>query len=231
MNSKYKYLLFDADNTLFDFNAAENRAFLALDSIDPFVFTKENYPLYHEINDLMWKRLEKCEISKSELKSLRFRELYRTLGVDVYDETISMIVATYPKMLALGTDLINGAEELIKNLSRDYEIYIITNGLSDVQTTRLSNSVLKPYIKDLFISEAVGAEKPSIRFFDHVLEVIGDSDRSRYIVIGDSLSSDIDGAIASGIDSVYFDPRSVGTKGRSVTYTVRELCEINEILA
>ncbi len=230
MNKKYKYLLFDADNTLFDFNAAERRAFLALSALEPFVFTEEHYPLYHEINDLMWKRLERCEITKEELKSLRFRELFKELDREASKELICNIVEAYPRNLALGCDLIEGAADLLKNLSQSYKIYIITNGLYDVQTARLESSEIKPYITNMYVSEKVGCEKPSKSYFGYVLSDIGDMNTQNYLVIGDSLSSDIDGAINADIDCVYFDPSNVGTKGRRVTYRVSSLREIEDLI-
>lgn len=230
MNTKYKHLLFDADNTLFDFNAAERRAFLALFEIDSLVFNEKNYSLYHDINDAVWKRLEKHDITKTELKSLRFRELYRELNLDVTEEKIALIVETYPKILALGTDLINGAFEVVSYLSKNYDIYIITNGLYDVQTARLAKSKLRPYIKELFVSEKVGCEKPGTKFFDFVLSTIGDGNRDNYIVIGDSLTSDIDGAIASGIDCIYYDPEDHGQHGRKVTHRINELGDLLKLI-
>ena len=230
MKKQYKYLLFDADNTLFDFNTAEHRAFLALSDIDSDVFSEESYELYHKINDRLWKRLEKREITKDELKRLRFAELYCTLGRTANDETLNAIVKTYPRKLALGSDLLSGVLETVKELSERYSIYIITNGIYEVQTARLENSVIRPYVKHSFISEKVGYEKPAKEFFDHVLEYIGDHNPDNYIVIGDSLSSDIDGAIASGIDCVYYDPEDHGTDGRSVTFKIADIRELLSII-
>lgn len=227
---KYKYLLFDADNTLFDFNTSEKRAFLALSVIDSKVFVVENYELYHKINDLMWKRLERREITKPELKFMRFRELFRQLSLEVSEKTLAEIVTSYQNNLALGTDLLSGAEETVKNLSADHEIYIVTNGISYVQTNRLNASALKGYVKKLFISEDIGVEKPSTKFFDYVIDTVGDPDRSAYVVIGDSLSSDIDGAIASKIDSVYLDPNGIGTKGREVTRCITSIKQLPHLL-
>ena len=230
MRSHYKHLLFDADNTLFDFNAAEHNAFLALSDIDSTVFCENNYGLYHKINDIMWKRLEKQEITKDELKKLRFYDLYKALSLSVNDTTLDTIVKAYPKNLALGTILIPGALEIIKKLHTYYGIYIITNGIYEVQTTRLSTSALFPYIDNVFISEKLGYEKPAKEFFDCVLDSEGDYDKENYIVIGDSLSSDIDGAIASGIDCIYFDPKNCGAKGRAPNYIINSLYEIDNIL-
>lgn len=230
MSKKYKHLLFDADNTIFDFNAAEHMAFLALSDIDCTVFCENNYSLYHEINDMMWKKLEKQEITKKELKRLRFTELYHTLYRELSDDKLECITDTYPKMLARGTILIRGALDTLQNLSERYGIYIITNGIYEVQTARFENSAIRPYVKRIFISESIGYEKPAREFFEHVIGEIGDPVKDDYIVIGDSLSSDIDGAIAFGIDCVYYDPEDHGTDGRSVTFKIADIRELLSII-
>lgn len=230
MNKKYKYILFDADNTLFDFDVAEKKAFLSLGNIDSAVFREENYRLYHEINDSAWKRLERGEITKPQLKRLRFTELYGALLLNPCEKLIDTVVNEYPKMLARGTDLIDGALDTVRCLSSEYSIYIVTNGLYDVQSARLAASPVSEYVRELFVSEKIGFEKPSTRFFDFVFKSVGDLDKDSYIVIGDSLSSDIDGACASGIDSVYFDRASRGTQGRDPTYVIKKLTELFDII-
>ena len=157
-------------------------------------------------------------------------KLYQYLNIYISDNTISEIVSTYPKNLGTETVLIDGALELVAYLHGKYGIYIITNGLYDVQSARLDASELKNYISDVFISEKVGAEKPSVKFFDYVIKTVGDNDKSSYLVIGDSLSSDIDGAIAAGIDCVLFDTSKSGTQGRSVTNVITKLDELKNFI-
>lgn len=228
---KYKYLLFDADNTLFDFNKAERKAFLSLSEIDDGVFNEENYTVYHEINDQLWKKLERKEITKTELRSARFIELYRALGRSVTCELINRITSLYPLRLALGCELTEGALDVVAHLSKNFQIYIVTNGITEVQTKRLELSEINGYIEKMFVSEAVGCEKPDKRYFDYVRNCIGDSDKSRYLVIGDSLTSDMDGAIAFGMDCVLYDPRQKGASGRNVTYTIAHLAELRNLLS
>ena len=229
--NKYKYLLFDADNTLFDFDRAEHNAFLLLDPLRPGAFTEATYPAYHEINREVWHMLERGEITKSELKTERFRRHLSALGIPHNEALLKRITAEYPKNLSRGTDLIDGALDVVTELSKRYPIYIVTNGLTDVQSARLKASPLNACVKRMFISEEVGFDKPDGRFFDYVVDAIGDSDRTSYIVIGDSLTSDIDGAIQSGIDCIYYDPKRKGTSGRCVTATVASLSELPRYFA
>lgn len=226
MEKRYKHILFDADNTLFDFDAAEKNAFLSLSTINGEVFCEDNYSLYHEINDSAWKRLERGEITKTQLKTLRFAELYRALSRDEKQGEIERVVESYPRFLSRGTDLIDGALETVKKLSHDYDLYIITNGLYDVQSARFAASELVPYIKELFISEKIGYEKPSRQYFDHVLAAVGDSKRENYLVVGDSLTSDIDGAVGASIDCVFFDKKGSGVGARRPTYTITNISHL-----
>lgn len=230
MKNRYKHILLDADNTLFDFDAAEKNAFLSLSCVDSEVFCEKNYDLYHKINDSAWKRLERGEITKARLKTLRFSELYAALSREVSDSTLSDIVTLYPKMLARGTALLDGALETVRRLSAEYDMYIITNGLSDVQRARFAASELRVYIKELFVSESIGFEKPSTQYFDFVLNAVGDCDRRNYIVVGDSLTSDIDGALSSGLDCVFFDKNGTGPCSRQPTYIIRKIFELADVV-
>ena len=226
---KYKYLLFDADNTLFDFDAAERKAFLSLSDLCPEAFDERTYPIYHEINDGLWKALERKEITREKLRSERFRRYLETVGAPSDEDTVALVTKTYPERLSRGNDLISGAQELLRNLYGKYEIYIITNGIASVQIERLCSSLIKPFVKDIFISEEIGYEKPDKRYFDAVLTDLGVS-KEECLVIGDSLTSDIDGAIGYGIDCVYIDRKGHGADGRPVNYIIHELSQLGQIL-
>ncbi len=228
--NNYKYLLFDADNTLFDFNKAEKAAFLSLGEGLPQIFSEETYDLYHRINDDMWKSLERGEITKSRLKTRRFELLFEALGYPCDESLAESTAKAYESALGNGRFMIDGAAPILEYLSAKYEIYIITNGLVNVQTKRFSGSELEKYIKKLFISEEIGFEKPDARFFETVLERVGDSDRDSYLVVGDSLSSDIKGAVNFGIDAVHFDPAGKGSGEYAVMTSVRHLSELRKFL-
>ncbi len=228
--NNYKYLLFDADNTLFDFNKAERAAFLSLSRVSPDVFKDEHYESYHKINDSMWKSLERGEITKSHLKTLRFQKLYESFGHSADPEFVSHTAKEYESALGNGRFLIDGATEILEYLFPNYKIHIITNGLKEVQTNRFVGSGIEKYISTLFISEEIGYEKPDERFFNTVFDSIGDFDKRKYLVIGDSLSSDIKGAVSYGIDCVHFDPKGNGSAEFAVNYSIQKLNELKNIL-
>lgn len=230
---KYEYLLFDADNTLFDFNKAEYLSFKETCRISGTDFTEEIYGKYSEINDGLWKRIEKKEITLDFLKLERFRLLLVFLGFEDNEETLAKAAEmrdVYVENLAEQSCLVDGAEEICKILSAKYKMYLVTNGISKIQRSRFAKSAISEYFLSIFVSEEIGAAKPSPVYFDHVLDKIGERDRSKYLVIGDSLTSDCDGAIAYGLDICRFNPNNLPDNGRKLTYNIKKLSELAEIL-
>lgn len=224
----YKYLLFDADNTLFDFNRCEFEAFKLMITETPLQYSRELYEKYHLINDGLWKDLEKGLTTRDELKVFRYKRLLESQGI--YDGDYVKMARTYENYLGKQCFEIDGAFELLEKLYGEYEIYVITNGITAIQNDRFSRSRLTKYIKKIYISEQMGVSKPSTAFFEKVLSDIGDCDKSKYLVIGDSLTSDIDGAIASGLDSCWFNLFGGESAGRMPVYTINDLSEINLVL-
>ena len=225
---KYKFLLFDADHTLFDFNKSE---YLALKSALEQLgcpSTDAHIERYSEINVKYWKMLERGEIDKISLKLARFVEFGREFGFEDKAETLSDL---YMENLAHESHLFDGALELVEGLSKNYRLFIITNGVKSTQDGRFGVSPITKYFEKIFISEVIGAEKPSVEFFSAVEKEIEGFDKSRAIVIGDSLSSDIKGAINFGIDCIWFNPRKKeAPDGWDITYNVSSFDEILKIL-
>ena len=221
----YKYLLFDADNTLLDFDMAEAQALKETLSLCPLGFSEEIHKRYHIINDLEWKKLERGETTREKLRIDRFAKLYDEFGMDgaLYGESTADI---YTTRLSQQGQLIDGAEEILKELSAKYRCFIITNGITEVQRSRMERTPLLQYIEYSFISQEMGCAKPSKVFFDKVIEYIGDTDITKYLVIGDSLTSDIKGAYSIGMDSVW-----LGTgESEMPTYRIDTLNGLYDIL-
>jgi YjjG family noncanonical pyrimidine nucleotidase len=225
---KYSFLLFDADHTLFDFNKSE---YLALKSALEKLgcpSTDAHIERYSDINVKYWKMLERGEIDKISLKLARFVEFGREFGFEDKAEALSDL---YMENLAHESHLFDGALELVEKLSESYRLFIITNGVKSTQDGRFGVSPITKYFEKIFISEVVGAEKPSIEFFDAVADGIEGFDKSRALVIGDSLSSDIKGAINSKIDCIWYNPmKKSAPEGWDITYTVSNFDEILDIL-
>ncbi len=230
---QYQYLLFDADNTLFDFTKAEYLSFRDTCSACNVRYSEELYEQYSAINDHLWKLLEKSAIRLENLKIERFRKLLLAYGWEDNASTLKKALAMrdkYMENLGNQTILMDGAEDICRKLSEHYTLYIVTNGISRIQRSRFAKSVLKPYFQDLFISEEIGAGKPSPEYYDHVLRTIGCAEKCAYLAIGDSLTSDCAGALSYGLDIVYFNPHNKPDNGMKLTYTIQKLSELEEIL-
>ena len=225
---KYKYILCDADDTLLDFAAAERQAFKESCTAFGVTDTDEIYARYHMINDCHWKLLELGKTTRERLKIDRFAELFEETGI-LSPNCAADFSVTYIENLSHQGQLFDGVTDTLSVLSVKYDIYIITNGATIAQHGRLDNSPVMEYAKGLFISEEIGAAKPSADFFDHVFYVIGDSNKENYIVVGDSPTSDIKGAVDYGIDSCFVtNGKEYADHGQ--TYTINKFNDITDIL-
>ena len=222
-------VLFDLDDTLFDFHKAEKIALtktLVHFGIDP---TEETLALYSTINAAHWKRLELGEISREEVKVGRYRELFKTIGVECDPVKAT---AYYESMLAIGHYLMPGAPELLEELYRKYRLYIVSNGTAKVQEGRIGSSGIAKYMDGIFISQILGANKPDKQFFDICFAEIPDFSLSETVIIGDSLSSDIKGGINAGITTVWFNPKRIENDNNiKPDYTIKELSEVPGLLS
>ena len=222
-------VLFDLDDTLFDFHKAEKIALtktLVHFGIDP---TEETLALYSAINAAHWKRLELGEISREEVKVGRYRELFKTIGVEC--DPIKA-TAYYESMLAIGHYFMPGAPELLEELYGKYRLYIVSNGTAKVQEGRIGSSGIAKYMDGIFISQLLGANKPDKQFFDICFAEIPDFSLSETVIIGDSLSSDIKGGINAGIITVWFNPKGIENDNDiKPDYTIKELSEVPGLLS
>ena len=222
-------VLFDLDDTLFDFHKAEKIALtktLVHFGIDP---TEETLALYSTINAAHWKRLELGEISREEVKVGRYRELFKTIGVECDPVKAT---AYYESMLAIGHYFMPGAPELLEELYRKYRLYIVSNGTAKVQEGRIGSSGIAKYMDGIFISQILGANKPDKQFFDTCFAEIPDFSLSETVIIGDSLSSDIKGGINAGITTVWFIPKGIENDNDiKPDYTIKELSEVPGLLS
>ena len=222
-------VLFDLDDTLFDFHKAEKIALtktLVHFGIDP---TEETLALYSTINAAHWKRLELGEISREEVKVGRYRELFKTIGVECDPVKAT---AYYESMLAIGHYFMPGAPELLEELYRKYRLYIVSNGTAKVQEGRIGSSGIAKYMDGIFISQILGANKPDKQFFDICFAEIPDFSLSETVIIGDSLSSDIKGGINAGITTVWFNPKGIENDSDiKPDYIIKELSEVPGLLS
>lgn len=194
---KYENILFDLDMTLLDFNTCEYNALKKTFKEYGVVIDKKKHRVYSKINDGLWKRLERGEIVKKDLGPMRFKAFLDYLGMN---EEPSVIDKKYKDNLSLEAVLMDNAEETCEELSRHYNLYVITNGTDYIQKSRLEFSGLKPYFKRMITSDEAGTPKPKAGFFDFFFNETK-LDKSSCLIVGDSVTSDILGGVNYGIDT------------------------------
>ena len=221
---KYPVLLFDADDTLFDFPKASARAFAAMCRADGIPDTEESRQLYHTINLELWAAFDRGEVSKEYVTLERFVRFLRAL-----DLPLDPVKCNRDYLTALGAGVfpLPRAEEVCRELvRRGHRLYIVTNAVASVQRSRLQGSVFADLITGAFISEDAGASKPSALYYEYVLSRIG-APREDCLAIGDSLATDIRGANNAGLPCCWFNP---GGKPRPedlrIDYEIRDLREL-----
>ncbi|WP_338752708.1 YjjG family noncanonical pyrimidine nucleotidase [Bacillus sp. FJAT-52991] len=225
---KYQTLLFDIDDTLLDFGAAENLALRLLFEDQNFPLTAEIETYYKQINQGLWKSFEEGKIGRDEVLNTRFAVLFKEYGQEVDGAVLG---ENYRSYLEKGHQLIDGAFELITNLQHQYDLYIVTNGVSKTQYKRLRDSGLYPLFKGIFVSEDTGFQKPMKEYFDYVFARIPNFSLDKGLIIGDSLSADIKGGELAGIDTCWFNPKMKPNDTDIVpTYQIQQLDELYRVL-
>ena len=229
ISDMYRYLLFDADDTLFNFDAGSRNAFREAMTEMGLIATDEDYDRYAEINLALWKKFEKGEIDKETILVKRYRDYVAKYSVPTDPDRLN---ESYKKAMSHQNILMENALEVVKALhAKGYRLFIITNGDANIQHKRLSESPITPFFEKVFISEEIGAAKPSRAFFKAVEDGIDGFDRSLALVIGDSESSDMLGAQNAGIDACYFTPKNIPLPdGIASKYRVKTLTELLTIL-
>ena len=228
MRKHYPWLFFDADGTLFDYDRAESTAFRKAFELLQFQFEDRYLDTYQRINRDLWKALERHEITPAVLRLRRFEILLEALQLSGSAEDLNL---TYVEQLGLCTELMEGAYDVLQTLARTSRIAIVTNGLEAVQRSRLMHSTIHPFISALIISEEVGAAKPHPAYFDAAFAKTGNPDRRDVLIIGDSLTSDIQGGLNYGIDTCWYNPAGEAKpEGVQLTYELRRLQELLDII-
>jgi YjjG family noncanonical pyrimidine nucleotidase len=229
MKKHYPWLCFDADGTLFDYDYAEAQAlkntFLAINL--PF---EDGYlDVYRGINQGLWQALERHEITPAVLPLRRFELLLDSLQVRGPAQRMSSV---YLEQLALCAESVEGAYEVLQALHSKSRIAIVTNGLQSVQRGRLGRSSVRDFIDKLVISEEVGAAKPQAAFFDAVFARLGNPLKSDVLIIGDSLSSDIQGGLDYGLDTCWYNPTHQPLPAHlgRITFEIKHLRELLDLL-
>ena len=227
---RYDLFLIDLDDTLLDFRESERLSFSAmLEGLGATRSVGDIFGHYRQVNDALWEQFERGLKTKEHLRIERFRATFAAHGLDLDAEKAS---ALYLEALPRTVALMPHAVELCQWMSERGEIGIVTNGMHEVQTQRIANSALAPYISFVSVSEICGYAKPDVRFFEHSSRMAKRFDKASSLVIGDRIGADIQGAVNFGVDSCWFNPSGLTRPDHLVpTFEVAHLSEISVKLA
>ena len=223
--AKYYCVLFDADNTLLDFDAAENKALadtLREYGIEPDVETVQTY---RTINEELWRQLEKGQIRRDKLMGERFARFLKAVnaagnGVEMNKFYLDQL-STHPDLAS------PNVLDVLRELSEVATLAVVTNGFDRVQSRRVRESGILDFVEDVFVSEKMDSEKPNRKIFDAALRALGVENREHVLMVGDSLSSDVQGGVNAGLDTCWYNPNHAENPGKVVpTYEISSLEEL-----
>jgi putative hydrolase of the HAD superfamily len=226
---RYRWLIFDADGTLFDFHQGETAALRSTTRQHGITYSTELHEIYAAISAELWRRFELGEIPLKQLRVMRFERLFTDLGIDLEPDAFNLDF-----MAALGQQrqLLPGAESVVRDLSSRFRLLLATNGIAVVQRPRFAHSTIRRYFEDVVISDEIGVAKPQTGFMEEAFSRMGEPRKSEVLMIGDSLSSDIAGGVNFGIDTCWFNPGRLSLDGSpKPTFTIADLSELYAIVA
>ena len=226
---KYQVLLFDVDGTLLDFDKAEKIGIERVLTHFGVPATEENVQKYHHLNKSYWQKLERGEITREQVLSLRFEDFFSDFGIKVNGAEVDGL---YRQTLNESAFLLDGVMDLLNGLKNHYELHIVTNGVAETQYKRLAAAGLDKLFQGIYVSEESGYQKPQQEYFDYCFEKMGRNDVENMLIIGDSLTSDIRGGNNAGIDTLWYNPHhQENTAGVHVDYEADTLEKIGEMLS
>ena len=222
-----EFLLLDLDDTILDFHKAErlalSKTFRAF-GLEP---TETVLNRYHEINKWHWEQLELGKLTRAQVLEGRFVQLFRELGLEV---DAADCMRSYEHNLSIGHYFLPGAEEAVKRLHEKYRLFLVSNGTAVVQQGRLTSAGLYPYFEKVFISQEVGFNKPDKNYFDRCFAQIPGFDPSKALMVGDSLTSDIQGGINAGVRTVWVNPAHKPADKIRPDYEIEALPQLEALL-
>lgn len=229
MNQRFTTILWDADNTLLDFDYSMRNSLRQCFQTVGITDSKDMIYRYAEINDMYWKRLERGEITKAQLLVGRFQDLLKEFHLEHIDYL--KFKEEFQENLGTIYSCLDDSLTICKSLQTKYKQYVVTNGVAKTQHSKLGLSGFKDVMKGLFISDEIGFNKPDKRFFMYCLEHIEEKDKDKILIVGDSLTSDIKGGNSVGIKTCWYNPNGKPLEeGYRMDYIIGDLHEIYDVL-
>ena len=229
VHPRYRWLIFDADGTLFDFRLGETIALQQTTRMHDVAYSSDLHESYSAISAELWRQFELGEISLMHLRVVRFERLFAELGIDLEAESFNR---DFMQALGQQRQLLPGSEAIVRSLSSRFRLLLATNGIAVVQRPRFAGSSIRRYFEDVVISDEIGVAKPQTGFLEEAFSRMGEPSKSEVLMIGDSLSSDIAGGVNFGVDTCWFNPDGFALDGSpKPTYEIADLTEIDAIVA
>lgn len=223
-----EFLFLDLDDTILDFGKAENIALgktLREFGLEPSEQVMGRYSL---INKAHWERLERKELTREQVLVGRFDTLFREFSITA---DAFQVARRYEDHLSVGHYFLPGAEQALQELSKKYKLYLASNGTAKVQAGRLKSANISHYFQDIFVSQEIGADKPDKLYFQRAAARIPGFDPAGAMIVGDSLTSDIQGGINAGMHTCWVNPRNLSHPEHIVPqYQISALCELPGLL-
>ena len=223
-----EFLFLDLDDTILDFHKAERLAIAKTIRDFGVEASEEILHRYHVINKWHWEQLELGKMTRAEVLVNRFARLFEELGVQVDAQACAK---AYEHNLSIGHYFLPGAEDAVHCLHKKYRLFLASNGTATVQHGRMTSAGLYPWFEKVFVSQEIGHNKPSREYFDACFTQIPDFDREKAIIVGDSLTSDIQGGINAGIRTVWVNPdHKQNTTSICPDYEIEALSQLEALL-
>ena len=221
-------VLIDVDNTLLDFDKCAEEAMERTFEMWGMEFSNEIFPVFRRVNDMLWQKIEKGELEKPGLYKVRWKTIFEILGINrngpEFENDFRLVFSECKQT-------VEGAYGLLEYFSKKYTVCAASNASAWQQNKRLKNADMMKYISHIFISEELGAPKPEKKFFDACLERLGNIPKEQVVLIGDSLSADINGGADYGLETKWFNYDKLPVdKGVRADWVVHSLNEIKSIL-
>ena len=224
----FEFLFLDLDDTILDFHKAERLAIAKTIREFGLEPTEEVLHRYHLINKWHWEQLEQGKLTRAEVLENRFGVLFEEFGVTA-DKTAC--ARAYEQNLSIGHFFLPGAEEAVEALSKKYRLFLASNGTASVQKGRMTSANLYRFFETVFVSQEIGHNKPSKEYFDAAFAMIPGFDKSKCLMVGDSLTSDIRGGINAGIKTCWVNPNHLpGREDIRPDYEIEYLHQLDALL-
>ena len=222
-----KYILFDLDGTILDFNKGEADAFKrSINIFSDIKIKEEDVKKFSQINDYYFNQYKNGLMDRPTFHYHRFEEIAKYLNIDI---DIINCNKEYVNLLKYEAQIYDDVIDILNYLSKKYELYVASNGMADIQKSRMELAHIDYYFKKAYISAAIGYNKPEKGFFDYIFNDLNDFNSDNYIIIGDRIDSDILGGINSNIHTIFVNRESIKTNNEA-EYEIKSLAEIKNIL-